>query len=78
MRARLPIFAIGLLAAGALFCSAASAQQARVYKYCLESGPRNFPLLTCSYETMQQCLASKTAPYDRCMINPQWAAGRSR
>jgi hypothetical protein len=69
-------FAAIMIAAVALFSGGASAQQARVYKYCLESGPRNFPLLTCNYETMQQCLASKTAPYDRCMINPQWTPGR--
>jgi Protein of unknown function (DUF3551) len=54
-----------------------SAQQARIYKYCLEQGsPARFPLMTCYYETLQQCMASKTSISDRCMINPQWAARR--
>jgi hypothetical protein len=69
-------FVAGLLAAGVLFQTAASAQ-GRIYKYCLEQGsPGSFPLMTCYYETMEQCIASKTGPADRCMINPQWPGRR--
>ncbi|HLL28197.1 MAG TPA: DUF3551 domain-containing protein [Xanthobacteraceae bacterium] len=74
---KIAAFATGLFAAGVLFQAAASAQQARVYKYCLEQGsPGSFPLMTCYYETMEQCIASKTGPADRCFINPQWTGRR--
>ena len=70
-----------LAIAGALFAvliaaqTAASAQE-RVRKnerYCLEAsggrggGPQ--PLL-CRFTSMGQCLASRTGPGDRCMLNP--------
>lgn len=43
--------------------------------YCLQAGAGGgegggaAPLL-CSYETLEQCLASKTANSDTCMLNP--------
>jgi hypothetical protein len=41
-------------------------------RYCIEmaeqDGPAGPP--QCMFETLAQCVASKTAPNDRCMINP--------
>ena len=69
-------FLVGLFALSAMLQATASAQ-GRIYKYCLEQGsPGSFPLMTCYYETMEQCIASKTGPSDRCMINPQWMGRR--
>ena len=46
-------------------------------RYCLEvSGGRgggNQPLL-CRFETMEQCLQSKTGNTDRCGPNPAWGS----
>src|SRR5262249_2418922 len=75
---RITILMASLLTVVALFPSDASAQEARTYKYCLEQGmPMSFPLMTCYYNTLEQCMASKTGPSDRCMINPQWRGKRS-
>ena len=73
-----------LSAAGALFAIAvvmqgvtlAQAQQARVYRYCLlegGGGPRGGggQMMTCRYETLAQCMASKSGNSDSCIINPQ-------
>ena len=69
-------FIIGLFAAGAILHGPAWGQ-GRVYKYCLEQGmPNSFPLATCYYDTLQQCMASKTGPSDHCMINPEWTGRR--
>jgi Protein of unknown function (DUF3551) len=43
--------------------------------YCLQAGAGAGPgggaaPLQCSYETLDQCLASKTANSDTCMLNP--------
>jgi Protein of unknown function (DUF3551) len=73
---KIAVFSAGLFAVSALLTVAASAQQARTYKYCLEQGRGTFPLMTCYYETMEQCLASKTSPSDRCYVNPQWTGRR--
>jgi hypothetical protein len=44
-------------------------------RYCIEmaeaGGPAGPP--QCMFETMAQCIASKTAHNDRCMINPRLA-----
>jgi len=41
-------------------------------RYCIEmaeqGGPAGPP--QCMFETFAQCVASKTAPNDRCMLNP--------
>jgi hypothetical protein len=65
----------------ALAATAASAQQPvrANERYCLESyGPRGgtAPWL-CRFETLAQCIASKTAPGDKCYLNP-WLAFRQR
>jgi hypothetical protein len=48
-------------------------------RYCIEmaeqGGPAGPP--QCMFETLAQCVASKTAPNDRCMLNP-WLAARER
>ena len=44
-------------------------------RYCIEmaeqGGPAGPP--QCMFETLAQCIASKTAPSDRCMLNPTLA-----
>jgi uncharacterized protein DUF3551 len=44
-------------------------------QYCIEmaeqGGPAGPP--QCMFETLAQCVASKTGPSDRCMINPALA-----
>jgi hypothetical protein len=54
----------------------AQAQKAQVYRYCLfegGGGPRggSGQMMTCRYNTLAQCMASKTANSDSCIINPQ-------
>jgi hypothetical protein len=48
-------------------------------RYCIEmaeaGGPAGPP--QCMFETLAQCVASKTGPSDRCMLNP-WLAARDR
>jgi hypothetical protein len=47
-------------------------------RYCLETtdggpdGGGTSPLM-CRFETLAQCIASKTAQADRCMLNPRLA-----
>jgi hypothetical protein len=50
--------------------------------YCLQSGAGagtggGAAPLQCSYETLEQCLASKTANSDTCMLNPVIGFSRS-
>jgi hypothetical protein len=60
---------------GMAFQTSASAQ-GKTYPYCLESADAGGGTTTnCAYETMAQCLASKSRPSDRCSVNPS-AAGR--
>jgi hypothetical protein len=44
-------------------------------RYCIEmaeqGGPAGPP--QCMFETLEQCVASKTGPSDRCMFNPALA-----
>jgi hypothetical protein len=69
-----------LFAAGALFAvtigiegmTFAQAQQAPVYRFCLlERGPRSGEMMTCRYNTWEQCMASRGGGSDTCMVNPQ-------
>ena len=68
-----------VIVASALASGAAVAQQQirPTERYCLEaaSGRSGSQPLMCRYETMEQCLASKTGVSDRCMLNP-WLVGR--
>ena len=73
-----------LLVAGALLAAAigmqgvtfAQAQKAPVYRYCLLEGGGGTrggggQMMTCRYNTLAQCMASKTGNSDTCIINPQ-------
>ena len=63
-----------LSAAMIVLCMAApaTAEPRANERYCIEmaeqGGPAGSP--QCTFETLAQCVASKTAPNDRCMINP--------
>ena len=48
-------------------------------RYCIEMGEQGGAASPpqCMFETLAQCTASKTAPNDRCMLNP-WLAARER
>ena len=70
----------GALIAALMAVQGASAQE-RVRaneRYCLESsegagrGGGGGSML-CRYETWEQCVASRTTPGDRCMLNPRLA-----
>ena len=54
----------------------AQAQNAPVYRYCLLEGGGGTrggggQAMTCRYNTLAQCMASKTGNSDTCIINPQ-------
>ncbi len=60
-----------MLACGVVFKTAAQAQ-GRVYAYCLESGDAGGgSTVNCTYESLDQCRASKGSPSDTCYANPQ-------
>jgi len=67
-----------LAAAGSAFAQPGSVRSNE--RFCLEStdgggghGGGGAGSLLCRYETMAQCVASKTTQGDRCMLNP-WLA----
>jgi hypothetical protein len=65
-----------LLAAGFAFRTAAMAEGI-VNQYCMESADGSGgSSVTCTYESMAQCLASKGSPSDRCYANPRLGGGR--
>lgn len=70
-----------ILAALVALQSTATAQQpVRANEhFCLESsgGRSGTQPLLCRFETLAQCFASKTAPGDRCYLNP-WLAFRQQ
>ena len=77
------IFFAGLALALLIPAVTADAQQKlrKNETYCLQAGAGAghggaAPLL-CSYETLEQCLASKTANSDTCMLNPVIGFSRS-
>lgn len=48
-------------------------------RYCMDSYYDNTgPVMTCMFETMQQCLASRANRVDRCYLNPAFATERPR
>jgi Protein of unknown function (DUF3551) len=54
----------------------AQAQKAPVYRYCLLEGGGGTrggggQMMTCRYNTLAQCMASKAGNSDSCIINPQ-------
>jgi len=58
------------------FVAPASAEPRSNTRYCIEmadSGGSAGPP-QCMFETLAQCIASKTAPSDRCMLNPAFDA----
>jgi uncharacterized protein DUF3551 len=74
-----------LAIAGALIAALAAVQGASAQerlraneRFCLEAsgggrGGGSGGSFICRYETMAQCLASKTGQSDRCMLNPRLA-----
>ena len=74
-----PLYAL-LLAIATSFSTFASAQAPTRAneRFCLEVRDASglHPLL-CRFESMQQCIASKTSPNDGCMLNP-WLAFQQR
>ena len=54
----------------------ASPAQAQEYPYCLE--PSAFTVGTCSFETMDQCMASASGRSLSCNVNPRVAYGQQR
>ena len=73
-----PIIPFGLMIALGLTTSAGAEPRANA-RYCVEmaeqGGPAGPP--QCMFETLAQCVAAKTGPSDRCMLNP-WFAVRER
>ena len=60
-----------LFACGVAFQTTASAQ-GRVYAYCLEYGDgEGGSTINCSYDSLDQCRASKGGPNETCYANPQ-------
>lgn len=66
-------FAAAVIAVAAVSAPAA-AQQAPVYRYCLQENPlgRGVGQTLCRYNTLAQCWASKTSPSDLCYLNPAY------
>lgn len=69
------LFAAGALLVAAIDTQGAVLAQARVYPYCLldRSGGgagAGGEAMRCAYDTMGQCMASKTGNTDSCIINP--------
>jgi hypothetical protein len=73
---------IMLAAAGVAAGTAAQAQYPPIRaneRYCLEVFTRDGrDSMLCRYETMQQCIWSKTSQMDRCMLNPYLAFQQRR
>ena len=70
-----------LLASGLAAAGSASAQQTvrANERYCIEvSDSTGIHPLLCRFETYEQCIMSKTAPGDRCMLNPYLAFQQRR
>ena len=81
MKTKPIVLSCALLATFVAMQSVAAAQQPvrANERYCLEAGGGRGgtqPLL-CRFETLTQCIASKTAQGDRCYLNP-WLAFRQQ
>jgi Protein of unknown function (DUF3551) len=59
-----------LFACGMSFQTMASADDI-IDQYCMESSSGGGTMVSCSFESMAQCLASKGGPSDRCFVNPR-------
>jgi len=69
------ILAAAVLCAAAIgMQSAAFAQNAPIYRYCMmnNSHPGNIGSVLCRYSTIAQCLASRHSFADTCYINPEY------
>lgn len=57
--------------AAAFLSQGASAQQVRIYPWCLEEscGGRSGCQTLCRFDSYQQCMKSKTSGADRCVQN---------
>jgi hypothetical protein len=69
------ILAAAVLCAAAIgMQSAAIAQNAPTYRYCMmnNSHPGNIGSVLCRYSTIAQCLASRHSFADTCYINPEY------
>lgn len=61
---------VAVLSAAAFVSHNASAQDR--YEYCMESGDGGGgSTINCAFETMAQCIASKSSPADKCYRNPR-------
>jgi hypothetical protein len=68
---RILIFLGVLFACGASLQTAASAEGI-VNQFCLESADGGGgSTVNCAYDSMAQCLASKSPPSDKCYANPR-------
>lgn len=74
------IVAAGVVLAAAIgMQSQAQAQNAPVYRYCLQEGGGfrgGLGSTLCRYNTLAQCWASKTSPSDLCYLNPAYRGAR--
>jgi hypothetical protein len=73
------IVAATLAVAGVGLQTAAEAQRAPVYRYCLIEylGPRGGGgTILCRFNTWAQCMASRSGPSDSCFVNPEYYTGR--
>ena len=71
-------FVVGALLAATIGIDStafAQTQKAPVYRYCLlermGGGWFGNEMMTCRYNTLAQCMASKGAVSDTCIVNPQ-------
>jgi hypothetical protein len=65
------VFLIALFALGIILQTAALADE-KLEQYCIESGDGGGgSTVSCTFETMAQCLASKGGPSDKCYKNPR-------
>jgi hypothetical protein len=67
------IFAIASAAmlSFAALCAATAAEPRKNERYCIEmSEEESVSGLQCNFETLAQCIASKTTPGDQCSLNP--------
>jgi len=63
---------LGVLVGCGVSLQTTASAQGKVYEYCLESADGGGgSTINCAYESLAQCMASKSLPSDRCMVNPR-------